>query len=143
VKIYLPLALPPPWLARELILRPEMMLVILDDDPGMHQAWNRRFKQLGIPRAPASILHFESSESITQWYRQSLGATGEALFLCDYELIGSKQTGLDLIDMFGISDKSVLVTSHVDDKALRERCARLGVRLLPKSLAPFIPISIV
>ena len=65
-----------------------------------------------------------------------------ALFLMDYEISGSTESGLDLIETLGIQKQSILVTSRYEEKNIRERCESLGVRLIPKSMSGFVPIEI-
>ena len=60
----------------------------------------------------------------------------------DYELLKQDKTGLDLIAELGISDRSVLVTSRYEEKTVLERCLKLGVRIVPKSLAPIVPYEL-
>ena len=60
----------------------------------------------------------------------------------DYEIIGSPITGLDLIEELGIQNQSILVTSRYEDFLIQERCEILNVKLIPKSMSPFIPIEI-
>lgn len=49
-------------------------------------------------------------------------------------------TGLELIGNLGIQGKAALVTSHYDERGLQLECTRDGVRLIPKGLAPVVPI---
>jgi hypothetical protein len=65
----------------------------------------------------------------------------ECLFLIDLEIIGQAESGLDLIEQLGIQDLSILITSHFDEHEVRQRCEDLGVRLIPKSMAGFVPIK--
>ncbi|MHA0111710.1 hypothetical protein ACXYUI_32175, partial [Klebsiella pneumoniae] len=62
------------------------------------------------------------------------------LFLFDYELLNQSFTGLDLIEKLAISKKSILVTSYYEDPKVKERTAKIKLRLIPKSIAAFIPI---
>ncbi|MBU0504356.1 hypothetical protein KJ708_00040, partial [bacterium] len=67
----------------------------------------------------------------------------EKLFLFDYELLGSDKTGLQVIKELNIKENAILVTSHYEEEHIRSECARLGVKLLPKNLAGFVPISVI
>ncbi len=65
------------------------------------------------------------------------------LFLFDYEFIGNKQTGIDFIREQKLpAQKTVLVTSRYDENHVRQNCESLGIGLLPKGLAIYIPIKI-
>jgi hypothetical protein len=60
----------------------------------------------------------------------------------DYELLNQNATGLDVIEDLGIGTQAILVTSRYEEDKIRERCDRLGVRLIPKAMAGFVPIEI-
>jgi len=61
------------------------------------------------------------------------------VFLVDYELINQPKSGLDIIYDLGIEKYAYLVTSHYEEPELLERSSRLHLKVLPKSLAGFVP----
>ncbi|MBU0504645.1 hypothetical protein KJ708_01535, partial [bacterium] len=87
---------------------------------------------------------FKSCESIINFYREKefLLKKAKKLFLFDYELLGNEKTGLQIIDELNIKENAILVTSHYEEEHIRNECKRLGVKLLPKNLAGFVPISV-
>jgi signal transduction histidine kinase len=140
VTICLPLAEKPSWFADKISLSSSNNVVaILDDDPSIHQVWRNRIASSNIPEASAELHHLNTPTELLNWYRKNLPS--KALYLCDYEFNGFSDTGLDLIERIGIAKQSVLVTNHWDDTPVRQRCERLGVRILPKSLAGIIPLD--
>lgn len=60
----------------------------------------------------------------------------------DYEIIGHKESGLDLIEQFGLQKQSILVTSRYEENEVIQRCEFLGVHLIPKNMSGFVPINI-
>jgi len=64
------------------------------------------------------------------------------LFLVDYEFVNSKETGLDLIEQLDLKKQAILVTSRYEEQEIRERVRNLGLKIIPKNFAPYIPISI-
>ncbi len=138
IKLEIPLVEPPRWFAESVRIGIPSTVVIVDDDPSIHALWEQRFSQL-TPKP--TMLHFTSSDAILAWYRKSLGSVENPVYLCDFELIGSKLNGLEIIDMLGIAPESILVTSRADEMALRDKCLGKGIRLLPKQLAAFVPIE--
>jgi hypothetical protein len=94
--------------------------------------------------------HFSNGEGLRQWYlnttdrhgSSSLRTMGPILILCDYEVLGSAESGLDVIEELQLQDHTVLVTSRFEEKNIRARCKNLGIRLLPKNLAGFVPIKL-
>jgi signal transduction histidine kinase len=136
VSMTIPQAEPPSWLPKAICVHPEGTIVVLDDDTSIHDVWNERFSTLNIADDHITVLHFSSSADLNQWYSNQ----EHVLFLCDYELLQETATGLDLIEHLHLTDRAILVTSGAEDMALRSRCATLGVQILPKSLAGFVPI---
>lgn len=140
IKILLPLAPAPQWFAQEIILpnseengRPTV--VILDDDESIHRIWRSRFE------LKAHLVHFTHSQALTDWLTKNpLTPARSTRFLVDYELIGDPFTGLATIEKLNLSRFSTLVTSHFEEPEIVESCLRLGVPILPKSLAGFVPI---
>ena len=79
--------------------------------------------------------------------RRSQAETGEnlplskTLFLMDYELLGFKETGLDLIEKLNLKDRVTLVTSRYEEPAIRDKIIKLGIKAIPKNFAPHITIK--
>lgn len=99
VEIRLPVAPPPPWFAETIELKSR--IVILDDDPTIHDVWNDRFFSMGLTENGIEGVHFYDPPSLEKWYRSQTDPN--AIFLIDYELIGSKETGLDVVERLGVS----------------------------------------
>jgi hypothetical protein len=109
-------------------------VVVLDDDPSVHRIWKERLEGL-------KVFHFSTVSQFTAWMgSRDLRADG-ALFLVDHEIRGGSTTGLDLIRAHGIAARSILVTSHYADPRIRVQCEALGVRLVPKGMAGFVPLA--
>lgn len=137
VTIELPLAKSPRWFLGRLKLRRGTTVVTLDDDQTIHQVWSGRFKSSDLL---SSIKHvtFTSIKNFETWLQSS--ERDNIIFLIDYEFLGHDGNGLDVIENHYLAKQSVLVTSRYDEKPLRERAERLGVKILPKGLVPFIPL---
>jgi CheY-like chemotaxis protein len=84
------------------------------------------------------VQHFTSGADLERWYN----GQSPVLFLCDYEFLGAKETGLDIIERLGIQRQSILVTSRFEEESVMQRCMTMGVKLIPKGLAGFVPIEI-
>jgi signal transduction histidine kinase len=141
VTIILPRAPAPVWFLEEIQLRPKQLVVILDDDSSIHGIWKGRFESLHIERREIEVLHFSSGALIKDWYRENESKNKLISFFFDYELLGELETGLDIIAGLGIAKNSVLVTSRYEDPTIRDRCSKLGVKLLPKGMTGFVSIS--
>lgn len=140
VTVTLPEASTPAWFLSRLFLSKGGDVVVLDDDPSIHRVWDARFQRLATDATGLRVHHFYRSADVDRWLSEH--GSGDMRFLFDYELFGDPQSGLDLIEVRGLRDRASLVTSHFVDKEVRERCARLGVRILPKILADKVPIAL-
>lgn len=135
VRISLPAEEPPSWFIPR-IAADGRMITIVDDDASIHEVWNNRFADL--PET-SEVIHFSCLDSFTRFLNQT---SIRPLVLIDYEFQGQKLTGLDVIKHFGERTADwVLVTSHFEI-TLQTECEKLGIRLLPKSLAAQVPIDI-
>jgi signal transduction histidine kinase/FixJ family two-component response regulator len=139
--LLVPLASSPKWFVPALKVEKNMKIVIVDDDPTIHQIWTGRFEPMRKDLS-VSLNHFSGKDDFSAWWSQE-GRNGTAVvFLVDYEFLGKPYTGLDLIHEFCIADKSVLVTSRFEDPDVVKQCEAMGVRLIPKGLAGFVPVEI-
>lgn len=140
VKVLLPREPAPEWFVSELSLVPGRFVVILDDDAGVHQIWQRRFEALQADKALVKIVHVSTADDLRIWVKANRAEAREAEYLLDYELAGCRDTGLTLAAELGVSRRTILVTGRCDEPEILEECLRLGVRMIPKSLARLVPI---
>lgn len=142
VTMHLPVADSPDWFVPEVVLQQNMTVVIVDDDASIHQIWDSRLDALQMEPQEIVVEHFSDPAQCLAWARGN-PAAGQRLFLCDYEFLGSTTTGLQLIESLEIAAEAILVTSHYEEPPVRAACAQLGVRLIPKGIAGFVPIRLV
>lgn len=139
VEILLPKCEAPSWYLPRIELDGYDRVVILDDDESIHEVWKHRFKNY---QEQIQLNHFLTAEELQSWHRDQALHPQNILFLFDYELLKQHETGLDLIESLGLAEHAVLVTSRYDEPRIRERCSRLGVRVIPKGLAGFVPLDL-
>ena len=142
VAFKLPRAVPPAWFVPRLELPAGGVVVVLDDDSTIHQVWQGRFDSLRAKEMGVEIRHFFRPDELRAWTKANPQKALGALYLADYELLGDRETGLDLISALGLMKQAILVTSRAEEPPIVEKCVRLGVRLLPKGLAGFVPALI-
>ncbi len=137
---------PPDWFVEKLMFFSNMQVVTLDDDLSIHQLWQRRFEELGV--SDNGILHrqFTSISEFKIWFESQnievVKKLKNILVLIDYEFLNQESNGLDLVEAFGISEIAILVTSRFDERQLRTRCQKLGLKLIPKPMAGIVPNDI-
>ncbi|MBV9575783.1 MAG: HAMP domain-containing histidine kinase, partial [Gammaproteobacteria bacterium] len=140
VKIYLPVAQPPEWFISSIKIINDQDIIIIDDDASIHDVWIMRFNDFqGKFNMSVKLHHFYSPDEFSLW-KSSRESNNSIIYLCDYEFIGSKENGVDLITKFQINYLSILVTSRVNSEELTSKCESSGIKLLPKDMASFIPI---
>ncbi|MBI2344241.1 MAG: HAMP domain-containing histidine kinase [Deltaproteobacteria bacterium] len=142
VTLRLPAAEPPPWFVPVLTLRDGMAVVVLDDDQSIHDLWDGRLTPLRHHLPHLTMYHVTTAEGTCAWQAHYGATASEVLYLFDYELIGQPSNGLALMEQLQIAPHAILVTSRYEEPAVREKCAALGVRLIPKGLAGFVPIQV-
>lgn len=135
VTIFLPRANPPDWFCEALFIKNQSVIIVLDDDPSIHEAWNEKF----IGFSDFRIVHFYNASDLTL---KKLEELKPDIYLIDYELLADNKNGLDLIAELELKTKAFLVTSCFEDLTVRNRCKKLDVRIIPKPYVPFIKINL-
>lgn len=142
VTLTLPLAPAPDWFVAELALHPGRAVMILDDDPTIHQVWQGRLDALKAGAQGVEIAHASTPRELRDWVQADPAKAREALYLLDYELAGHAETGLSLAEELAIGAQAILVTSRYEEPAVLEGCRRLKARLIPKGLAGQVPLRV-
>ena len=123
----------PIYFCEKILIQGKSHIVILDDDPTIHETWKIKFTHIpGVELCSYINIQNLSADILTK--------INSKLFLIDYELLNSNITGLDLIEKLSLSELSYLVTSNFEDENIRKKCIELGVKIIPKSYVPYIPI---
>ncbi len=141
VTIELPKAEAPAYFAGEITLVFGRPVVVLDDDPGIHELWRGRFESARLKDHGIEIFDFSEPAGLRAWVKDNLEQAGKAVYLFDHELAGHTETGLSLAEELGLCTRTILITSHSEEKRIVEACAALRVRLIPKEMADIVPIS--
>jgi hypothetical protein len=130
-----------PWLADSINLKQDDILVIVDDDDSMHRAWQAIFNQKGYGGylGKQSVQFTKGEQAIA--YINRLEDKSKLVLLTDYELLNQPLNGVDIIKQTGVKG-AIVVTSHYDDKQLRQFVDGTGVKILPKQLAHQVPLAI-
>jgi len=136
----LPKQNPPDWFVPKLELHSDSTVVILDDDVSIHKIWEGRLEALKLKNL--KVNHFSTPSELVQW-TQSTKDKDNVVYLFDFELIGQEKTGLDLIEGLHIAKQSILVTSRYEEPDVLRQCQQHGIKLIPKPMAGFVPISVV
>lgn len=145
VTLNLPRIQVPSWFIETLNLEPNQIVVALDDDQSIHDIWLGRFGNSEIIEKGIHLLNFKSGNDFKDFVLSKVIEDSKSpgcLFLIDFELAGQAATGLELIEEYGLANNAILVTSRHEEQELQKRCERLGVKILPKLMAGFVPIVV-
>lgn len=134
--ISLPIAETPKWFQSSINISKEMQIIVLDDDESIHNVWEERFEE--FKEKQITLKHCYTSSALEEHCKTS--SEEKEIFLIDYELIGNKETGLDVIERLNLKDRAILVTSRDEENRVRAKAIELEVKIIPKSFAPYIPI---
>lgn len=137
LRLEIPLEKVPTWFVEELRLQSRQKIVALDDDASIHQIWQSRLGDIDV-----ELISLSTPEQLKQWVADHSNIIDGTLFLMDYELLGFSETGLQLIQDLKLQKSAVLVTSRFEEPKIVKSCESVGVRLIPKGMAPFVPINV-
>ena len=125
----------PNWFCESLNIIDNQSVIVLDDDTSIHDAWEARFSKA----TGTKISHFHKASDLTQ---SEINKINPDLCLIDYELLTENINGLDISEHLNLNEKSILVSSCFDCVDVQNRCEKLGIKIIPKSYVPFIPITL-
>ncbi len=140
ISLFFPKEEAPIWFVPKIQIKADQCVVVFDDDQSIHQIWQNRFDSTPTK---IRIEHISSKQAFKSYCSHNHQDLRKTLFLIDYEILGQKQTGLDLIEEFDIQEQSILVTSLYEEPLVRNRCKKLNIKLIPKPMSGFVPIEVV
>ncbi|MCC2625251.1 MAG: hypothetical protein K0R14_1124 [Burkholderiales bacterium] len=143
VMLKFPKILPPFWLAEEIKIAPTDTVVVLDDDPSIHGAWDSKLRPVVTQTPEIRVMHFSDGQEAVNFINLLTEYEKEHIcLLADYELLHQDINGLQVIEQTKVK-RSTLVTSHYTNAEIREHAANLHVRILPKMLAFAVTINLI
>lgn len=142
IEIVLPRAAPHSSFLSALVIPANSHIVILDDDPTVHQIWRERLLPEELKEVGVSVSWFFDGDEARKLVEQLKREDREFLILADYDLGHGCDSGLDVIRKLGVCDRSVVMSSNAEDADLIRECKVSAVPLVPKALQPYIPIQV-
>lgn len=141
VKIEFPPSSIPSWFVSDLTVAPAQKVLALDDDESILEIWKQRFKV--FQSEFIDLVTFTSATEFSEYLRDENSYTAiHSLYLIDYELLNQSTTGLDLIKKHNLAKKAILVSCRYDEMNIRSECQKLGVKIIPKTMATVVPIEV-
>ena len=128
------------WLMDEIIFKSNDILVILDDDQLIHDAWDLRLSALRNSMPELKVRHEKQGQSVLD-YLDTLSSEDKkrAYLLCDFELLNQNRHGLQIVEASKL-ERAALVTSYYANPALQQSVGQMGIKILPKQMASVVPI---
>lgn len=160
VQIYLPKTKSPVWFLESLTIPNHSLVISLDDDISIHQIWKGRLASLNASAHQVQLQSFTSAEEFKKFVLFKTNFSSDAknttqsnlntrdvasanqFYLIDYELLGQNTNGLKIIEELGLQNNVTLVTSRYEEPQIQQKCEQLGIKLLPKQLAGFVPMEL-
>ncbi|MFZ4404190.1 MAG: sensor histidine kinase, partial [Pseudobdellovibrionaceae bacterium] len=139
IRMSLPLVEPPDWFAESIAIPKGTSVVCIDDDLSIHNLWNNRLQKYLDEKDVKSLHQWTSVED----FKKSFQPHTSTLYLVDYDFLNQSQNGLQLISKLGIAKNSILVTNQYYESQIQNEALKLGLKILPKSMAVSIGIDIV
>lgn len=142
IVIKIPLAQKPLWLANQITLNENDFIIILDDDRFIHDTWKNKLQKVLEQYPQLKIRYFLTVENMQSFIDDLTDIDlKQIMFLCDYEILGSKENGLDIIRKNNFK-RSILVTNYADNLDIQKSVIESRITLLPKNLLQYIPVSV-
>ena len=142
VEITLPLAQSDANDIQFISLEPGQTVVVIDDEPIVHDFWDSKFKKL-ISRKKTHVVHLNTPNEFRKWLAAHPIEAATALFLCDHQFGKIRETGFECIEDLKVASQSVLITSAAINPSLQEKCKTLGLRLLDKDVLTSLEIKLI
>ena len=131
----------PIWIADQLKITPNDMVIVIDDDESIHFAWKNRFKSIKQHFPELQLIHFTEGVKALNFISLLSAEEKEKIYLlADYELIGQYMNGIDIIQQSKVK-RALLVTSHYATPEIRDIALANRIKLLPKNLAFAVKIN--
>jgi signal transduction histidine kinase len=143
VTITLPAALNPRWFIDKIAITPGTQVISVDDDLSIHNLWEDRIQSLNHQNLVIHHLALSSYTELLNFHNESMNSETTRLYLIDYEFLGQHKNGLQMIEELKIGQQAILVTSRYEEIEIRNKCEKLGVKLLPKGMASYVPMEII
>lgn len=138
ITLLLPIIDMPAWIAQKISLPVGSTVVILDDDPSIHSAWDVCFKKY---KDKVHLQHFKSAEKTINFIKSHY-EKDYIFLLADFELLDQNTDGIQVIEKTAMQKQALLVTSYYNRPQVIHIAAKFGIKILPKQLSHLVPIEI-
>lgn len=128
VSLFFPVTNCPAWFPNAITLPRGGAVVILDEDPEIHNTWRELLQEKNI-----SVQHFTQTTQLYQWQQYHAQSYAEIIYLISYELREENKNGFDVLQQLHANKNGYLMIDYFEDATLQNKVAETGIWLLPKS----------
>ena len=128
------------WIMDEITINSDDIIIVLDDDQLVHDAWKLRLATIQNFREDLVVRHEKQGQAVLD-YIASLSPDDKkrVYLLCDFELINQTLHGMQIIEASTV-ERAVLVTSYYASPVLQKSASQQNVKILPKQMTSIVPI---
>jgi signal transduction histidine kinase len=140
-RIVLRMAEAPFWSVDRIEIPNGSTIAVVDDDVSIHGVWQRTFETHLLEKNECELVCFSTTEAFAEWLAANPKRNRRTFCFIAYEFPNGVENGLQLIERLSIQSRSFLVTNRFEERSVLEVCARLRVRMIPKTMLGFVPIE--
>lgn len=140
IRILLPRANPSQLSLSSIILPVKGHVVVLDDDPTIHEIWRSRLLPDALAEHGITVSWLFDGKEAEPLVERLKKDGQDFLILADFNLGEGKQTGLEVVRQLGVCDRTVILSNNAEEETLIRECATSAIPLVSKALQAHIPI---
>jgi signal transduction histidine kinase len=139
ISLTLPQVPSPLWMAERIVLKPQDLVVVVDDDISIHSAWEQRLQPW---ISQITIKHFAKGRDAIDFFKaQSPEQKEQIVLLADYDLPGPDHLAGSYIIKTAKVPRSFLVSGYHSERSVLKAADFADVKILPKVLMGVVPIE--
>jgi len=140
ISVSLPISRNESIYAPSLVVPQGANLLIVDDDPTVHNLMDKRIKNASNGDK-ISMFHSSNYGDAKKMISSLKKQNKDLVIISDLNLKSEEGSGVDLLISENVVNNSILATS-ADSEKVRERCQTIGLRLISKITQQYLPVLI-
>jgi hypothetical protein len=111
----LPAAPSNPLFLSTLVIPSNTRLIVLDDDPTVHEIWRSRLSPADLSKMGIFLSCFFKPDKAEPFIERLKAENVDFMILADYELGSDVESGLDVLRRLGVCNRSVVISSSAEE----------------------------
>ncbi|PWU10745.1 MAG: hypothetical protein C5B47_01735, partial [Verrucomicrobia bacterium] len=142
VVVTLPLARKNDLYLSAIIIPPDADVIVLDDDPTVHEIWQTRFRKMCIDRESPNIFTYFKPKDARKGITELRKNKRDFVLLVDYDLGSDSENGVAFVRDIHAQRNAILISGIADDPGVIKQCEEEKIPMVPKWIQSAIPICI-